>query len=491
MSEEGLYIGRSCDPKTMKPTEAALHLKADRLTRHAVCFGMTGSGKTGLCVTLLEELALQGVPLIIIDPKGDMANLALGFSEHTPTDFEPWVDPSEAERQGISVAELAANTANRWRKGLQDWGVSRERVQQFTTKTAVNIYTPGSQAGRPVDVMSSLAPPRDALDDESLVELVAGTVSGLLGLIGVEADPVRDARHIVMSTIVEAAWRANESLSLEDLVLRIVDPPFSKVGVFPVDTFFPRNDRMELAMRLNGVVASPSFAGWKTGAPLEPSDFLTRGDKTPVSIFYLAHLDDQQRMFFVSLLLNRLVAWSRRQPGTGALRALLYFDEVYGYLPPYPKNPATKRPMMTLMKQARAVGLGTMVVTQNPVDVDYGALSNSGTWLIGRLQTKQDRARVLDGLELSGSTLDKSELDDWLEKLPSRCFLIRDLKEDAPALVHSRWAISYLRGPLTRREVERLGDKQPATAQVPPQERARPTNRLPSRRLRRARTALW
>jgi hypothetical protein len=487
VTKEGLYIGRECDPTSMEPTAAGYFLKPDRLTRHAVCFGMTGSGKTGLCVSLLEELAMEGVPLIIIDPKGDMANLALGFSDHSPEQFAPWVDPGEAERRGVSVAEFAASTSEKWREGLADWGVSRERVKAFVDRAAVTVYTPGSQSGIPVDVMSSLHPPGQDLDDEGLVELVAGTISGLLGLVDVEADPVRDPRHIVMSTILEQAWRKGESLSLEDLILHIVDPPFAKVGVFPVDTFFARKDRMELAMRLNGVVASPSFSGWKKGVALEPATLLKRGEKTPVSIFYLAHLDDQQRVFFISLLLNRMVAWSRRQPGTGALRALLYFDEVFGYLPPYPKNPATKGPILTLMKQARAVGLGTMVVTQNPVDVDYAALSNSGLWLVGRLQTKQDRARVLDGLELAGSGIKKSELDSWLERLPSRRFLIRDIKESEPNVVHSRWAISYLRGPLTRREVEQLDGTAPPppgiasalaaapeSAEAPPQKPAPP-----------------
>lgn len=464
MSE--LYLGRSVDPQTMSETGDAFAFDPDRLTRHAVCFGMTGSGKTGLCVTLLEELGMAGVPVIVLDPKGDMTNLALAFSDHAPADFAPWVDPSEADREGLSVDELAERLASRWKKGLAGHGITQERIDAFVKGSQVTVYTPGSGAGVSVDVLAMLRAPAPSLldDTEGLGDLVAGTVSSLLGLVGVDADPVKDPSHILLSRIVHDGWVEGRSLDLESLILELVDPRFKKVGVFPVDTFFPRNDRMDLAMKLNGVAASPSFSAWSKGVPLDVDALLDRSGRTPIHVFTLAHLDAGERMFFASMLLNQVVAWSRRQPGSSALRALVYFDEVYGFLPPYPKNPPTKQPVLTLMKQARAVGVGTMLVTQNPVDVDYAAMSNAGLWMMGRLQTKQDRERVLDGLAGATGDLDRSTLSSWLEALPSRTFLIKDVKEKLPFVIKSRWAISYLRGPLTRREIGRLDQEVPEIA---------------------------
>ncbi len=434
-------------------------LDPDRLTRHAVCFGMTGSGKTGLCVTMLEELAASGVPVLVLDPKGDMANLALGFSEHRAEDFEPWVDPSEADREGRTVSEHAAIVSERWRKGLAAHGVDDARIRSFTEGARVSVFSPGSTAGIPVDLLGMLAAPDPALreDAEGLTGLVSGTVSALLGLVDVQADPVKDPEHVVLARIVEDAWSAGNDLTLESLILKLVDPPFEKVGVFPVEMFFARNDRMKLAMAFNGVVASPAFQVWSQGVPLDIDSLLTpRDGRTPIHVFTLAHLDDTQRMFFSAMLLEQVVAWSRRQPGSSTLRALVYFDEVMGFLPPHPKNPPTKRPVLTLMKQARAVGVGTMLVTQNPVDVDYAAMSNAGTWILGRLQTEQDRSRVLDGLSGATGEIDRKTLSSWLESLPSRTFVVQDVEEDAPFLMKSRWATSYLRGPLTRRELEQL-----------------------------------
>ncbi|MCB9678912.1 MAG: DUF853 family protein [Alphaproteobacteria bacterium] len=463
------WFGRAVDAG-MRETGGIVPLDPDRLTRHAVCFGMTGSGKTGMCVTLLEELAMAGVPLVVIDPKGDMANLALAFAEHSAADFEKWVDPAEADRAGQSVSEFAAGVAARWREGLAKHGVDDARIRKFVEGAEVTVYSPGSSAAIPVNVLGMLRAPSGATADdlEGLRDLVAGTVSSLLGLVGVDADPVKDPRHVVLSRIVEAAWSAGNDLDLESLILGLVDPPFQKVGVFPVDAFFPRDDRMALAMQLNGVVASPGFQVWSQGEVLDIDALLARDGRTPVRVFTLAHLDQGGRTFFTAMLLNQIVAWSRRQPGSSTLRALVYFDEVMGYLPPYPKNPPTKQPVLTLMKQARAVGVGTMLVTQNPVDVDYAAMSNAGTWIIGRLQTKQDRERVLEGLAGATGDLDRKTLSTWLEQLPSRTFLVKDVKVSEPFLVKSRWAISYLRGPLTRRELSMLDQPAPTASSKAP-----------------------
>jgi hypothetical protein len=450
-----LYLGREYDLETGAPAGEDVTFKADRLTSHAVCLGMTGSGKTGMCVVLLEELALQGVPLIIIDPKGDMANLALAFGDLAPSSFAPWVDPAVAERAGVSIGEFAAQTAEKWKAGLASWGISPERVASFQERSEVRVFTPGSTSGLAVDVLGSFRAP-EGVDEETRADLASGTVSALLGLLGREVDPVTDPEHIVLTKIVDEAWEAGEDLSVEALLPRLVDPPFGKVGIFSVDQFFPRDKRMKLAMTLNGVLASPGFATWAQGVPLDPELLVSSASgRVPVNIFSLAHLDESERQFFVGQLLHRMVSWSRRQPGSSKLRALLYFDEVFGFVPPYPRNPPSKKPLLTLMKQARAVGLGTMLVTQNPVDVDYATLSNAGLWLVGRLHTAQDRAKVVDGLAASGGQ-DEGQVSAWLEDLKPRVFVMRDVREEAPRLVHSRWAMSWLRGPLTRREIERL-----------------------------------
>ena len=460
-----LFLGRRLDDAG-KVTDRQATLDPDRLVRHAVCLGMSGSGKTGLCIGLLEEVALAGVPILAIDPKGDLANLALAFRDHTPGDFEPWVDPAEAARAGTDPAGLAAKLSEKWRAGMAATGVDVARAHAFSDRVRVRIFTPGSTAGEPVDVLGTfLRPPAGVRpEEEAWSDLVNGAVSGLLGLVGVEADPVRDPRHLVMARILSDAWAAGDAVDLETVVLRLVDPPFAKVGVFPVDAFLPRKERMDLAMSLNAVVSSPSFAAWSQGEPLDIDALLAPGVGA-IQVMYLAHLDDARRTFFLSILLNQVVAWTRRQPGTSALRALVYFDEVYGFLPPYPKNPPTKRPVLTLLKQARAVGVGVMVVSQNPVDLDYAALANAGTWLLGRLNTAQDRERALDGVGSAGGAMDRATVERMVESLPTRTFLVREVAEPAPYLLTTRSTISWLRGPLTLRELEKLS-AQPGAAPV-------------------------
>ena len=452
-------MGREVARTSMALTETPFHLDVDRLTKHAVCFGMTGSGKTGLCVTLLEELNRAGIPLIVIDPKGDMANLMLAFKGLSAKEFTPWIDDAAARSKGLTSEELGAKTANQWREGLERWDIHQSDVSEYVTRSDIQVYTPGSHAGIPVNVLGALSVPSEAVvnDLDALTELATSTVSGLLSLAGLDVSPAVDPAHIVMSQVLLNAWHTGEDLDLESYILRIVDPSFERVGVFSVDTFFPKKDRMKLAMRLNGLIAAPSFGPWREGVALDIQQMLTpSNDKTPVRIFYLAHLNEQQRQFFSALLLSQIVAWSRQQPGTSRLRAMVYFDEVYGYLPPYPKNPPTKSAVLTLMKQARAVGVGTMLVTQNPVDIDYAALSNAGTWMVGRLQTPQDRARVIEGLIASDGTLQRSDMESLLGELPSRTFVVKSAGETEARLVHSRWAMSFLRGPLTLKEVQRL-----------------------------------
>jgi hypothetical protein len=431
-------------------------IEPERLRRHGVVIGMTGSGKTGLSIVLLEELILAGVPVIALDPKGDLANLALVFPQLSGAEFAPWVDPDQARREGTTPQELGETIAARWAEGLREWGITPDRVAELRDRTALTIYTPGSDAGVPVNVVAALRRPDadEPADAEIRRGLVSGTVSAMLGLVGVQADPIRDPEHLVMSRIIDEAWSAGEDLDGETLILRIVDPPFKKVGVFPVDSFWKPDRRLDLAMRLNGVLSSPAFAAWTRGVPLDlPA--LTTGPpgRTPVSVFYMAHLDDSERMFFASLLLERIVAWSRSLPGTGGLRALIYLDEAYGYLPPHPANPPTKKPLLTLMKQARAVGVGVLLATQNPVDLDYKALTNAGSWFIGRLSTQQDVERVAQGLQAAAGGAD---ISDTIGALRPRQFVHRDVTEDAPSTFAVRWAMSFLRGPVSRRELKDL-----------------------------------
>ncbi len=457
---DGLYLGGTLDGDEV---EAPFRFPADRLTRHGVVIGMTGSGKTGLSIGLIEELALKGVPVIALDPKGDLGNLALVFPELDGPSFEPWVDGGEAKRKGVSRAELAASKAGKWKKGLNGWGIGSERMAEYRERVALTVYTPGSEAGEPVDVLAALGKPDAAVlgDPDAMRLLVGGTVSALLSLVGVEADPLTAPEHLVLARIIEEAWTAGESLDVEALILRIVDPPFTKVGVFPLDRFWKPDKRMALAMKLNAVMASPTFAPWMKGAPLDVGSMMATGDRVPISIFHMSHLDDAQRQFFAGLLLQRIVAWSRSQPGTSSLRGLLYLDEAFGYLPPHPKNPPTKKPLLTLMKQARAVGFGVVLATQNPVDLDYKALTNAGTWAVGRLSTSQDVERVAEGLRSASGT----DLTSAIGSLKPRQFVLRDVSEDAPIRFSTRWAMSFLRGPVSRGELKDLpGLVAPATA---------------------------
>jgi hypothetical protein len=459
MAEDKYYLGRVSDPEKDKLTEEPVMIKGRDLTTHGVIVGMTGSGKTGLAVGLIEEAVLSGVPCLVIDPKAEMGNLLLSFPELAPTDFSPWVDPAEAERKGKSVDEFAADTAATWKKGLSDWGIDGERIARYKNAADFVVYTPGSTAATPINVLNSFAVPQGEIkkDEEAVLELITGSVSALLSLGGNEADPITSREHILLSKIWEDSWSREQDLNLEKIITFIQDPPLKRVGVFELEGFFPRAERMKLAMALNNIAASPSFAGWRRGVPLDIDFFLSpRGNKPGVSVFYISHLSDPEREFFVTLLLWRLITWMRAQQGTGGLRALVYIDEAVGLLPPYPKDPPTKLPIMTLLKQARAYGIGMVLATQNPVDIDYKALTNAGTWFIGRLQTKNDKDRVMEGLTAaSKGGVPASKIDDMISALSPRVFMHHSVREDSVTRFGTRWAMCYLRGPIGK---ERLKD---------------------------------
>ena len=468
------YLGKTYDVKKKEAEDSLLLYDSRDLVTHAVCVGMTGSGKTGLCLALLEEAAIDGIPAIVIDPKGDLSNLLLTFPGLTTEEFRPWVNEDDAQRKGVTTDQFAAEQAEMWKSGLAKWGQDGARIQRLRDAANFSIYTPGSNAGRPISILKSFAaPPRELIDDSELLgDRVNTTATSLLGLLGIDADPIKSREHILLSTILVESWKNGQDLDLAALIGQIQTPPFQKIGVLDIESFYPSKDRFELSLALNNLLAAPGFSAWLDGEPLDIGHFLyTETGKPRVSIFSIAHLSDAERMFFVSLLLTQTLGWVRGQSGTTSLRALLYMDEIFGYFPPV-ANPPSKLPLLTLLKQARAYGLGIVLSTQNPVDLDYKGLSNTGTWFIGRLQTERDKARVLEGLEgvanTAGSTMDRGKMDEILSSLGNRVFLMNNTHEDAPVVFQTRWALSYLRGPLTRNQIKTLASSSaPAPATTP------------------------
>jgi hypothetical protein len=456
------YLGRQYDLTGGSLKDDLLMYDAKDLCTHAMCVGMTGSGKTGLCLALLEEAAIDGIPAICIDPKGDLANLMLTFPDMTPDDFRPWLESEEASRKGMSLDDFAADRAKVWKEGLASWGQTPERVKKFRDSVDINIYTPGSSIGLPLTVLKSFdAPPPEVVDDtEAMRNRVTGAASGLLTLMGIDADPLLSSEHILISSILDSCWRDGKNVSIGSLIGLIQSPPITRVGVLDLDSFMPPAERSKLSMRLNNLLASPAFASWMTGEALSIKKlFHSNEGKPQISILSIAHLSDSERMFFVTILLNELLAWMRTQSGTSSLRAMFYMDEVAGYFPPV-QNPPSKPPMLTLLKQARAFGLGIALATQNPVDLDYKGLSNIGTWFLGRLQTERDKQRVIEGLEgaaiQSGNAFDRNEMERMLAGLGNRVFLMNNVHDDGTRVFQTRWALSFLAGPLAREQITRL-----------------------------------
>jgi hypothetical protein len=473
------YLGRRTD------NQQTLLYDSKDLVTHAVCVGMTGSGKTGLCIGLLEEAAIDRIPALVIDPKGDLANLLLTFPDLDAASLEPWVNADEARNKGLSPAEFASQQADLWRKGLAKWDQTPDRIARLKNAADFTIYTPGSDAGVPVSVVASFAAPDEAVlaDREAFRDRISATVGSLLGMAGIDADPLQSREHVLLSTLLEAAWRDGKDAGLETLIAQVQSPPITKVGVMDVDSFYPPKERFALSMTLNNLLASPGFAAWMEGEPLDISSMLyTPSGKPRIAIFSIAHLSDAERMFFVSLLLNQTLGWMRSQSGTTSLRAILYMDEIFGYFPPV-ANPPSKRPLLTLLKQARAFGLGVVLATQNPVDLDYKGLANAGTWFIGRLQTERDKARVMEGLEgaaaAAGGGFDRQRMEEILAGLGNRRFLMNNVHDDEPVLFETRWCLSYLRGPLSRPEIKRLTADRPAAPAAPPARRSAPAPVLP------------
>jgi hypothetical protein len=448
-----LLLGGRIDPATGERTSDLTSIPSADFTTHGVIVGMTGSGKTGLGVVLIEECLKAGVPTLLIDPKGDLTNLLLIFPELRGSDFRPWVNEGDAQKAGLGIDAFAEQQAGAWRDGLAGWSIAPEQLAAVRSGVDFTIYTPGSSAGRPINIVGSLTAPPVGTDPEVIADEIDSYVTSVLGMMGINGDPLSSREHILLANLIQNAWSQGQSLDLPTLLAQVQQPPMRKLGVLELDVFFPPNDRMGFAMKINGLLASPSFATWLTGDPIDIDAMLHDPDGRPrCAVVSIAHLDDEQRQSVTALVLSKLVTWMRRQSGTSDLRALLYMDEVAGYLPPT-ANPPTKKPIMLLLKQARAFGLGVVLSTQNPVDVDYKALSNAGTWMIGRLQTEQDKNRLVDGLSSADGGVDVKAVGDTISNLGKRQFMLRRAGKDKPEVMTTRWAMSYLRGPLTRDQI--------------------------------------
>ncbi|WP_342349947.1 DUF87 domain-containing protein [uncultured Nitrospira sp.] len=458
------YLGRPYDLATKSAKPGLLLYDSKDLVTHAVCVGMTGSGKTGLCIGLLEEAAIDNIPAIIIDPKGDIANLLLTFPDLRGSDFLPWINPDDAKKKELTPEAFADKEATKWKAGLESWGQDGARIAKLREAAEFLVYTPGSTAGLPVSILQSFSvpPPKILEDAELLGDRVGTTATSLLNLVGLDADPLQSPEHILLANILKTSWEAGQDLTISSLIQQIQTPPFSKLGVMDLESVFSSKDRFALAMRFNNLLGAPGFSAWLDGQPMDIDQILHSPTGKPrIAIFSIAHLNDTERMFFVSLLLTQMVSWMRSQSGTTSLRALLYMDEVFGFFPPI-KNPPSKAPMLTMLKQARAFGLGVVLATQNPVDLDYKGLGNTGTWFIGRLQTERDMARVLDGLEgaaaNSAGNFNRQKMEQIISGLGNRVFLMNNVHDDGPEIFETRWALSYLRGPLTRTQIKTLMD---------------------------------
>lgn len=448
---DGLYIGAA------REGGARVLLDTDHLTTHAVCLGMTGSGKTGLGIVTLEELARRGIPLLIIDLKGDMLNLLLNFPNLSPSEFEPWLAPDA--RASEDSATAATEQATLWRKGLNRSGLHGSDVAAVAQGVRWRLLTPGISSGAPLDILPSLTPPAGwdpGADPDGARDRVNGLTSALLSLVDRGGDPLSDPDHVLVASIILEIWRQGRGLDLAGLLGNIAEPPIDHLGALPLETFYPRDRRMKLVMALNTLIASPSFSAWTEGTPLDMEELLGTPGNPKATIITLAHLDDRQRQFCLALVVSELVAWMRRQPASSGLRALLYIDEVQGILPPYPANPPTKGPLLTLLKQGRAFGTSVWLATQNPVDLDYKAMGNAGIKVIGRLITDRDRDRALEGLGLAG-TEDGREIERIVGSLAKREFLLHDIRaKNRVQVFSSRWALSYLRGPIALAEMAPL-----------------------------------
>jgi hypothetical protein len=381
--------------------------------------------------------------------------------------LEPWVEPAPGDSR--TRAMLAADTAKEREEALQAWGIGDSQLRDFSERVRLRVITPGSNAGEPLDLLSSLqnAAQHWQSDPEGARASLSAAISLVLRLLGLDPDPSKSRAHALLSLFAEHRIQAGLPSDLGDLLKDLLEPPIEMAGALPINQFMSRKERESLAAVLNTLLASPTFAAWRQGAPLAVGDWLAgngpAGDaessRVPAVIVSVAHLEEEERAMVLGLLFEEVLSWVRSLPGSKHLRALIVFDEVFGFIPPHPANPATKQPLVTLMKQARSYGVGLVLATQNPMDIDYRVLSNAGLWFIGRLQTDADRKRVVEGLAQTtgGDEQSAASLTRLIKQLAPRWFVMRNTRASQNTmLMQPRWAISYLRGPMTPSELKRL-----------------------------------
>lgn len=436
---------------------ALLRVPAHHLVTHGVVVGMTGSGKTGLVTVIAEEALRAGVPTLVIDVKGDLQNLLLTLPPGGAEAYLPWFPSAGAD--GSSPLERAGEVARERQAGFSKWSLSAEDVAQFARETHFRVLTPGASSGEALHVFSSLErrSKRWDTDPESSRAALSAAVSLVLRLLGRDPDPAKSKEHVLLSVLAERRLMAGQDAALPSLMAELTEPPIAEIGALPMNAFIRKSDRVNLAAALNTLLASPTFASWRQGASLDPAEwFVPVNGRTPCVIVSVAHLDDEERALVLGVLLEEVLSWVRGLSGSQRLEALVILDEAYGFLPPHPANPPTKRPLVALMKQARAFGVGVLVATQNPMDLDYRALSNAGLWFIGRLQTDADRGRVVDGLAsgFAEGDLSRADLGRTVQRLKDRWFIVRNAHANGgPVLLQARHALSWMRGPMTRSEL--------------------------------------
>lgn len=419
-----------------------LDLNENHFTTHSLCVGMTGSGKTGFSISILEKLALLKIPTLILDPKGDLGNLFLIFPELNADEFALYTDEPE------KISKI-------WKENLEKEGIGKDELLKLKDSVERRIITPGLSSCSPLNILPSfLAPLPFEMENEieDVRERIRNIISGIFKLIGKEPDPFSDTSFIFLSMCVEYFFKSGKKLSIDDLILSLESPPFSKIGVMPLEKAFPLKERRELAFKLNNLIASPQFSAWFGGFPLNFNDlFYTREGKPCHTIIYLNHLEDNLKQFAVTIILNELYNFVRKQKGSDELKYLLYFDEISGFLPPSPSNPPSKQPILNLLKKARAFGLGVYLATQNPIDLDYRALSNIGIYAIGRLHTQQDKDRIKDFIGRDEKAMEK------ISNLNPREFWIKDVKDPkTPCVIKSLQVCCYLKGPMTIEEIKKF-----------------------------------
>lgn len=378
-------------------SNAQISLKLSSLTKHTAITAMTGTGKTGAIVGMIEGFVEQGIPSIVIDIKGDLLNVA------------------------------------------QQEGILKDRM-------ALTVLTPGANHGEMVDIFAGMERP----------ERVQNAATSLLKMIKEKNTDAMSPKHAFLSHILHYMDSRQQECDLAALVEYVQEPPFECLGNMFVDDVIPSRTRNALAAKLNGLIAAPSMAAWREGQMLDAHSFTTTEDgRTPVVVYSVAHLvDEEQRLFAVSLLLDEMLYWMRKQPGTDTLRCSLIIDECAGLLPPNQK-PSTKIPIMTMLKQGRAFGLGLVLSSQNPMDLDYKAMSNCETWMVGRLQMANDKRRVLDAI-CSSKAQSRAVLSDRISRLTPRKFLL--VTSGTCLDFNTREVSAKLSGPMTPNEIKDLVD---------------------------------